>query len=91
MLKILSSYKFGTDANRRWRLLFHELFKPTELIKTKVNEIIASDEEEIIPFAENGCECALCKAINTIYVRWKGWTPSSEFEKMFMKHIEQMG
>ncbi len=56
-----------------------------------LNEIIASDEEEMIPFAENGCECALCKAINTIYVRWKGWTPSSEFEKMFMKHIEQMG
>ena len=56
-----------------------------------LNNAIVSDEEEVEPFAENNCECALCKAINTIYTRWNNWTPTSEFEKVFMKRIEEMG
>ena len=55
-----------------------------------LNEVIASDEE-MVPFTENSCTCAMCSGINTIYTRWEDWTPTSEFEKMFMKHIEQMG
>ena len=55
-----------------------------------LNNAIVSDEE-MEPFAENNCECALCKAINTIYTRWNNWTPTSEFEKVFMKRIEEMG
>ena len=54
------------------------------------DDVIVSDEDEMVPFAENNCECALCKTINTIYTRWDNWTPTSEFEKMFMKHIEQL-
>ena len=56
-----------------------------------LNNAIVSDEAEMDPFAENNCECALCKAINTIYTRWNNWTPTSEFEKVFMKRIEEMG
>lgn len=55
-----------------------------------LNEVIASDEDEKVPFAENNCECGLCKAIHSIYTRWNNWTPTNEFEKMFMKHIEQI-
>ena len=55
-----------------------------------LNNAIVSDEE-MEQFAENTCECALCKAINTIYARWNNWTPTSEFEKVFMKRIEEMG
>ncbi len=55
-----------------------------------LNNVVVSDEE-MVPFTENSCTCAMCSGINTIYTRWEDWTPTSEFEKMFMKHIEQMG
>ena len=46
----LIKYKFGTDANGRWHQLFHELFKPTELIKTQVDEIIAGRDFIVCSF-----------------------------------------
>jgi len=55
-----------------------------------LNNVIVSDEEGMEQFAENNCDCALCKTINTIYGRRANWTPASEYEKMLMKRIEEM-
>lgn len=45
------------------------------------------DEEE---FEENDCKCSLCKCMNNVYTRWEKWEPTTSFEHIFKKHIENM-
>ena len=55
-----------------------------------LNEVIVSEEEEMVPFTPNECTCAFCGAINSIYTRWNNWEATSAFEKLLKKHIEKM-
>ncbi len=41
-------------------------------------------------FTESSCDCALCKCVNTIYTRWENFTPNTEFERIFQKHINDI-
>jgi len=47
-------------------------------------------EEEADAFADSKCDCAMCNCLNGIYTRWGNWEPSTEYEKLFKKHIENM-
>lgn len=68
-----------------------------------IRDEIAQDEDEdekeneILPnmtsndiFTENDCQCALCKCINNIYNRWNEWSPSTVFEHILKKYIDEM-
>ena len=52
--------------------------------------IIDSDEEEVVEFSKNTCECPLCTCINNIYARWENFTPETQFEILFKKHIDRI-
>jgi hypothetical protein len=49
-----------------------------------------NDEEDDEEFEENDCKCSLCKCMNTVYTRWEKWEPTTSFECIFKKHIEDM-
>ena len=46
--------------------------------------IIDSDEEEVVEFSKNTCECPLCTCINNIYARWENFTPENNL-KFYLK------
>ena len=69
--------------------LKQELFNNTE------NEIF--DEEIIIPeevenevFKISMCTCKMCVYLNTIEEKWENWTPTSPFETLLKKHIDEI-
>ena len=41
-------------------------------------------------FSLNKCKCKLCDCINNIYDEWDDWEPSTPFEKIFQKHINNI-
>ena len=51
---------------------------------------LAHEDEENIKFSENGCDCAICKCLNTIYTRWEKWTPNSPFETIIKRNIDKI-
>jgi hypothetical protein len=74
------------------------ILEKAKIVKEEIFEGIEDDDEEVDfiseenmdEFTENVCVCPLCKCINTIYTRWDGWTPTSEFETIFKEHIDNM-
>jgi len=72
------------------------LEKAEEIKEMLYGEEEEEEEEEIVnmekeeAFSENNCSCALCKCMNGIYDRWEGWTPSSLFETVITKHIDNI-
>ena len=79
------------------------LLEKTKEIKEKIYMSFDSDEEEenngniivndgeIEDFKESACDCALCKAINTIYARWEKWEPTNSFEDILKKNLDTFG
>ena len=41
-------------------------------------------------FSLNECDCKLCDCINNIYDEWESWEPSTPFENIFQKHINNI-
>ena len=52
------------------------------------DEIIYEDDED--EFKESECKCPMCGCMNTIYIRWEGFTPETSIEKALHKHIENL-
>ena len=48
------------------------------------------DDNEIMPFANSNCSCALCVNMNNIYDKWNNFTPSTQIETIMQKHINDM-
>ena len=54
-----------------------------------ISELII-DDNEIMPFANSNCSCALCVNMNNIYDKWNNFTPSTQIETIMQKHINDM-
>lgn len=71
-----------------------------EKIKTIKDEIYDGDsDEEIIfnepdrkedAFCESKCKCAMCKCMNTIYIRWEKWEPETSIQAILKRHIDNI-
>jgi hypothetical protein len=71
-----------------------------EKIKTIKDEIYDGDsDEEIIfnepdrkedAFCESECKCAMCKCMNTIYIRWEKWEPETSIQAILKRHIDNI-
>jgi len=46
----LLKYKYGSESDEKWRLLFHQLFNPSGLIKTEVDKIIGGRDFIVCSF-----------------------------------------
>ena len=86
---------------KRAMMLEMFLFKKRSNLMEKAEEIkkmLEEDDEEEEPvsmaeedeFSENSCDCAICKCINDIYIRWEDWTPEGLFETVIKKHIDNI-
>ena len=49
-----------------------------------------ANSESSIVIKFNDCKCSLCKCMNNVYTRWEKWEPTTSFEHIFKKHIENM-
>ena len=47
-------------------------------------------DEKFEEFSLNKCKCQMCDCFNNIYNEWENWEPSSDFEKIFQKHINNI-
>lgn len=54
-----------------------------------ISDLIINDNE-IMPFANSNCSCALCVNMNNIYDKWNNFTPSTQIETIMQKHINDM-
>jgi len=48
------------------------------------------DDDEITPFSNSICTCALCTHINNIYDKWNQFEPTTDIDKIMQKHINEM-
>ena len=67
-----------------------DLFENDEDEKSGTNtpNYIVDNTEET--FSLNGCNCKLCDCIKNIYDEWEVWEPSTPFENIFQKHINNI-
>ena len=67
-----------------------DLFENDEDEKSGINtpNYIVDNTEET--FSLNGCNCKLCDCIKNIYDEWEVWEPSTPFENIFQKHINNI-
>ena len=65
-----------------------EKFKSDIFKSERVSDFVKEMPEE--EFEENDCKCSLCKCMNNVYTRWEKWEPTTSFEHIFKKHIENM-
>lgn len=80
-------FKHRDDTLEKAQKIKDELFGDEE---EDEDEEFVEDDDESQEFTENTCDCALCKCINGIYTRWDNFQPSTPFEAIFQKHIDNM-
>lgn len=68
----------------------YEIFNNTDDDENEDNEETLPNMTSNDVFSENSCQCALCHCINTIYNRWADWLPSTMFEQILKKHIDEL-
>ena len=82
-------FKHRDDALEKAQKIKEELFgEQRDELDQKLDDDHYDEDDEI--FIENTCVCGICKCINNIYTRWNNFEPSTPFETIFQKHINNM-
>lgn len=81
-------FKHRDDTLQKAQKIKDELFGDEQ--EEHDDDNTAIDYNESQEFTENSCDCGLCKYINGIYTRWDNFQPSTPFEAIFQKHIDNM-
>ena len=88
---IMEVFLFGKRGNEMGEIV--KIKKDIEEHKndedTDISDLIINDNE-IMPFANSDCSCALCINMNNIYDKWNNFTPSTQIETIMKKHINDM-
>ncbi len=88
---IMEVFIFGKRGNEMEEII--KIKKDIEEHKndedTDISDLIV-DDNEIIPFANSTCACALCTHINNIYDKWNLFEPTTDIDKIMQKHINEM-
>ena len=88
---IMEVFLFGKRGNEMEEIV--KIKKDIEEHKndedTDISDLIIEDNE-IMPFANSNCSCALCVNMNNIYDKWNNFTPSTQIETIMQKHINDM-
>lgn len=83
-------FKHRDDALEKAHKIKKELFEELESKSDEEDDEDHEYDEDDEEFVENTCICSLCKCINSIYTRWDTFEPSTRFESIFQKHINNM-
>ena len=89
---------------KRSMMLEMFMFTKRDNLEEKINAIKdeiydgESDEEIIFnepdrkedAFCESKCKCAMCKCMNTIYIRWEKWEPETSIQAILKRHIDNI-
>tara|TARA_B100000575_G_scaffold81464_2_gene64091 strand:- start:705 stop:1220 length:516 start_codon:yes stop_codon:yes gene_type:complete len=88
---IMEVFLFGKRGNEMEEIV--KIKKDIEEHKNDEDADISDliiDDNEIMPFANSNCSCALCVNMNNIYDKWNNFTPSTQIETIMQKHINDM-
>ena len=88
---IMEVFLFGKRGNEMEEIV--KIKKDIEEHKNDEDADISDliiDDNEIMPFANSNCSCALCINMNNIYDKWNNFTPSTQIETIMQKHINDM-
>ena len=88
---IMEVFLFGKRGNEMEEIV--KIKKNIEEHKNDEDDDISDliiDDNEIMPFANSDCSCALCINMNNIYDKWNNFTPSTQIETIMKKHIDDM-
>ena len=88
---IMEVFLFGKRGNEMEEIV--KIKKDIEEHKNDEDDDISDliiDNNEIMPFANSNCSCALCVNMNNIYDKWNNFTPSTQIETIMQKHINDM-
>lgn len=86
---MLEVFLFGKRGNE-----FNEIIKIKQELQNAydsdddINELL--DDNDIEPFKNSDCSCAMCKQLNNIEQVWNNFEPKTELDKIMKKHIDEM-
>ena len=61
----------------------------TSVENNNENDIIFEEDIEN-SFKESSCNCAICKCLNNIQLKWNDWSPETPLQHILKKHINNI-